>query len=101
MTSGRVGPMPLKCAKFPSPCRKKRIIGIIRSMALLSCGGGAMLRAAKAWRSGRRSSSSSISAPGLRLMCPPSGRIWRSISATSCLTALRMCRAWPDMQSAA
>ena len=35
--SGGVGPMPLKCAKLPSPCRKKRSIGIMRSMALLSC----------------------------------------------------------------
>ncbi len=40
-----------------------------------------------AWRSGRRSSSSSISAPGLRLMWPPSGRICRSSSSTSCLVA--------------
>ena len=40
-----VGPMPLNSAKLPSPCRKKRSIGIMRSMALSSGGGGAMLRA--------------------------------------------------------
>ena len=34
-------------------------------------------------RSGSRSSSSSISAPGLRLMWPPSGRIWRCSSSIS------------------
>ena len=38
---------------------------------------------------------------GLRLTWPPSARIWRSISVMSCLTALRMCRACPAMQSAA
>ena len=38
--------MPLNSAKVPSPWRKKRSIGIIRSMALSSAGGGAMLRAA-------------------------------------------------------
>ena len=40
-----VGPMPLNSAKLPSPWRKKRSIGIMRSMALSSAGGGAMLRA--------------------------------------------------------
>ncbi len=48
----------------PSPCRKKRSMGIMRSMAIISAGGAGWLRAAKAWRSGRRSSSSSISTPG-------------------------------------
>ncbi len=42
-----VGPMPLNSAKLPSPWRKKRSIGIMRSMALSSGGGGAMLRAPK------------------------------------------------------
>ena len=79
--SGGVGPMPLNSAKVPSPWRKKRSIGIMRSIALISAGGGATLRAVKAWRSGRRSSRISISAPGLRLMWPPSGRIWRSSSS--------------------
>ncbi len=63
--SAGVGPMPLKSAKLPSPWRKKRSIGIMRSIALISAGGGATLRAAKAWRSGSRSTSSSISAPGV------------------------------------
>ena len=36
-----------------------------------------MLRAAKVCRSGNRSIRSSISAPGLREIWPPSGRIWR------------------------
>ena len=42
-----------------------------------------MLRAAKVWRSGSRSLSSSTSAPGLREMCPPSGRICRCSSSES------------------
>ena len=76
-----VGPMPLNSAKLPSPCRKKRSIGIMRSMALSSAGGGAMLRAVNAVRSGSRSTSNSMSAPGLRLMWPPSGRICRASSS--------------------
>jgi hypothetical protein len=36
--------MPLNSAKLPSPCRKKRSIGISRSMALSSAGGGGILR---------------------------------------------------------
>ena len=47
----------------------------MRSMALLSACGGCNWRAENNCRSGSRSSSSSISAPGLRLMWPPSGRI--------------------------
>ena len=66
--------MPLNSAKLPSPWRKKRSIGIMRSIALLSAGGGGTLRAAKAWRSGNRSSSNSISAPGLRLDVPAVGQ---------------------------
>ena len=38
--------MPLKRANVPSEWQKKRSIGIMRSMALSSAGGGAMLRAA-------------------------------------------------------
>ena len=38
--------MPLKRANVPSEWQKKRSIGIIRSMALSSAGGGAILRAA-------------------------------------------------------
>ena len=75
--------MPLNSAKLPSPCRKKRSIGIMRSIAFNSAGGGAMLRAAKVCRSGNRSINSSISAPGLREICPPSGRIWRCNSSDS------------------
>jgi hypothetical protein len=52
-------------------------------------------------RSGSRSTRSSISAPGLRLIWPPSGRIWRSSSSLSRLVAERMWRCWPAMQSAA
>jgi hypothetical protein len=73
--------MPLNSAKLPSPCRKKRSIGIIRSIAFNSIGGGAMFLAANVCRSGSRSSSSSISALGLREMCPPSGRICRCSSS--------------------
>ena len=36
--------MPLNSAKLPSPCRKKRSIGIIRSMALSSGAGGGTSR---------------------------------------------------------
>src|ERR1700716_3076693 len=75
--------MPLNSAKLPSPWRKKRIIGIMRSIAFSSAGGGAILRAAKVWRSGSMSLSSSTSAPGLREMCPPSGRICRCNSSDS------------------
>jgi hypothetical protein len=75
--------MPLNSAMLPSPCRKNRSIDIMRSIAFKSAGGGAMLRAAKVWRSGSRSISSSISAPGLREMCPPSGRICRCSSSES------------------
>ncbi len=52
-----VGPMPLNSAKLPSSCRKNRSIGIMRSMAFSSAGGGGMLRLENACRSGRRSSS--------------------------------------------
>ena len=78
-----VTPMPLKCANVPSEWRKNRSIGIMRSMALSSACGGAMLREANAWRSGSSSSKSSMIAPGSRLTWPPSGRICRSISRFS------------------
>src|SRR5580658_3474923 len=58
--SAGVAPMPLKCANVPSECRKKRSIGIMRSMALSSACGGAMLREAKACRSGKNSSKISM-----------------------------------------
>ena len=45
--------------------------------------------------------STSISAPELRLTWPPSGRIWRSTSATSRATARRMWRCCPAMHNAA
>ena len=51
--------MPLNSAKVPSPWRKKRSIGIMRSIALLSAGGGGTLRAVNACASGSRSSSNS------------------------------------------
>ena len=50
--------------------------------------------------SGSRSISSSSSAPGLRLTCPPSGRIWLSSSSPSLLLAVRKCGC-PAMLSAA
>ena len=62
----------------------------MRSIAFSSAGGGAILRAAKVCRSGSRSLSSSTSAPGLREMCPPSGRIWRCSSSDSLRVAARM-----------
>src|SRR5215467_12277547 len=86
--------MPLKSAKLPSPWRKKRSIGIIRSMALSSAGGGTRLRAVNALRRGRRSSNNSMSAPGLRLIWPPSGRICRVNSSESRLLAARIWRCW-------
>ena len=46
--------MPLKCAKVPSEWRKKRSIGIMRSMAFNTACGGAMLRDAKTCRSGKQ-----------------------------------------------
>src|SRR4029450_13077050 len=52
MMSVGVGPMPLNSAKLPSPCRKKRSIGIMRSIALSSAVGGTRLRAVKAVGSG-------------------------------------------------
>ena len=45
----------MKCAKAPSPCRKKRSIGIIRSIECSSVSDGTSPRAISAWRSGRRS----------------------------------------------
>ncbi len=69
--------MPLNWAKLPSAWRKKRSIGIMRSMALFIACGGCRWRAENNCRSGKRSASSSISTPGLRLMWPPSGRICR------------------------
>ena len=93
--------MPLNRAKLPSPCRKNRSIGIIRSMALSSGCGGGMLRDANSVRSGSRSIIISSSAPELRLICPPSGRICRCSSSRNRLVALRTCRCCPAMQSAA
>src|SRR5207244_3333314 len=99
MRSVGVGPMPLKSAKLPSPCRKKRSIGIMRSMALSSAGGGTRLRAVNTLRSGKRSTSNSIRAPGLRLIWPPSGRIWRASSSESRLLAARIWRCWRAIRS--
>ena len=53
---------------------------MVRSMASVSCFGGTRSRATKHCLSGRRSSRSSTRAVGLREMCPPSDRIWRSSS---------------------
>ena len=39
---------PLKCAKAPSPCRKKRSIGIMRSIEFISVGDGTIERAIRA-----------------------------------------------------
>ena len=64
-TSVGVGPIPLNSAKLPSPWRKKRSIGIIRSTALSSGGGGGILRAVNTCRSGSRSISSSDQRAGI------------------------------------
>ena len=73
---------PLKCAKAPSPCRKKRSIGIIRSMEFINVSDGTRPRAMSACLSGRRSTRISTSAAGLREMWPPSGRICACSSAS-------------------
>ena len=62
----------------------------MRSIAFNSAGGGAMLRAAKVCRSGSRSIKRSISAPGLREICPPSGKICFCSSSDNLRDAVRI-----------
>ncbi len=64
-------------------------------MALLIACGGCRLRAENTCRSGNRSISSSISAPGLRLIWPPSGNTCARSSSISRRAVGRNCRDWP------
>ena len=88
--------MPLKWQNDPSEWRKKRSIGIIRSIARNRRADGLKPRAIMAWRSGSRSASTVISAAGLRETWPPSGRIWVSSSWSSRSRPNRVSFSWPD-----
>ena len=96
-----VAPMPLKRAKVPSPRRKKRSIGSMRSMAPITVELGVTARADSAWRIGRRSTRSSSTAPGSRETWPPSGSTWRSSVRSSPRRAMRSSRSWPEIDTPA
>ncbi len=69
--------MPLKRPSMPSPMRMNFSMDSIFCLLVMSSAGTGRPRATKHWLSGRRSRMISTSSPGLRPMCPPSGRIWR------------------------
>ena len=94
--------MPLNSAKVPSPWRKKRSIGIMRSMALISAGGGATLRARERLAQRQQIEQHLDDHAGIAADVAAVGQdLALEFDRRGACVAPRRWRIWPAMQSAA